>query len=199
MKRIIAIMLALVMVVALCACGNGDSKTDDKVYTLTVANHDSSTSIGEKFVEDLLNQISEESGGRLQFQYNPGGSLFSAGESVEAVRSGNCDICWNSSSAAVGIFPVSEALTVPLLGITCARMGSKVYQDMYNEIPEVAAEFEDFKVITVHSCGTAPISTISKKLETPADLKGMVIRAAGTALGPPDTYPGNSLAGPRCT
>ena len=41
MKRIIAMMLALVMVFALCACGNNTSnddkqKADDSVKTLTV-------------------------------------------------------------------------------------------------------------------------------------------------------------------
>jgi TRAP-type C4-dicarboxylate transport system substrate-binding protein len=208
MKRRISMLLAIVMILALAlsltACGGngGDTTTptnqgtdnqgtdnqggdtqpadDGKTYTLIVTNHDASTSVGEQFVETVLGQIAEESGGRLEFIFNPGGSLFGGGEAVEAVRSGSADICWNATSITVGVFPVSEFINVPLNGITCAQMGSKVLRDMYNEIPECAAEYDDFYVLELQACSTAPLSTVDKKIESPDDLKGLSIRSAGT-------------------
>ncbi|MCD8143894.1 MAG: TRAP transporter substrate-binding protein DctP [Oscillospiraceae bacterium] len=196
-RSILSLVLALSMALALAACGSGSSSSsgsgdsstdgssassgsDDKVYTLIVTNHDSSTSVGEQYVETLLNQISEESGGRLQFSYNPGGSLYGGGEAVEAVRSGAADICWNATSITVGVFPISEFINVPLNGITCAQMGSKVFQDMMAEIPECAAEFDDFYVIAAHDCSVGILSTVNKKIETVDDLQGLNIRSAGT-------------------
>ena len=122
----------------------------------------------------------KSSGGRLTFTFNSGGSLFGGGEAVEAVRSGAADICWNATSITVGVFPVSEFCNVPLNGITCARMGSKVMQDMIAEIPECADEYKDFHVVEVQCCSTAPLSTVGFKIETPDDFSGKSIRAAGT-------------------
>ena len=208
MKRMFAILLAVAMLLAMTACGGaagsapaaeagsapaaeagsapaaeGDAApapADGKVYNLIVSNHDASTSVGEQYVETLLNQISEASGGRLTFTFNAGGSLFGGGEAVEAVKSGAADICWNATSITVGVFPISEFCNVPLNGITCARMGSKVMQDMLAEIPECADEYKDFHVIEVQCCSTAPLSTVGFKIETPDDFKGKSIRAAGT-------------------
>ncbi|MCF0121536.1 MAG: TRAP transporter substrate-binding protein DctP, partial [Oscillospiraceae bacterium] len=78
-----------------------------------------------------------------------------------------------------GVFPIAEFCNVPLNGITCAQMGSKVFYDMYNEIPECAAEFKDFKVIEVQCCSTAPLSTVGFKIEKPEDFNGKSFRAAG--------------------
>ena len=195
-KKLIAMLLTGAMAMSLLsACGGGGggsgepanpgssgdpAKPDDKVYELIVTNHDSGTSVGEAYVETMLNQISEESGGRLKFLFYPGGSLFGGGEAVDAVRSGSADICWNATSITVGVFPVSEFLNVPLNGITCARMGSKVMRDMYNEIPECAAEYEDFYVLELQGNCAAPLSPTQVKIESPADLKGLSIRSAGT-------------------
>lgn len=202
MKKLISLLLAMAMLFSLAACGSSAASApaaeapaaegsapaaeapaapaDGKVYNLIVTNHDASTSVGEKYVEDLFNQISEASGGRLTFTFNSGGSLFGGGEAVEAVRNGAADICWNATSITVGVFPVSEFCNVPLNGITCARMGSKVIQDMIAEIPECAEEYKDFHVVEVQCCSTAPLSTVGYKIETPDDFKGKAIRAAGT-------------------
>ena len=41
-----------------------------------------------ELLDDLFNMISEESGGRLQFSYNPGGSLLGATETMDGVKDG---------------------------------------------------------------------------------------------------------------
>ncbi len=187
-KRMISLLLVACMtlsLVAMTGCGGGSSDSsssgdDDTVYTLSVTNHDASTSVGEAYVEAIFNQISEASGGRLQFEFNAGGSLFSGPDAVDAVRSGAVDICWNATSITVGVFPIAEYLNVPLNGITCAQMGSKVLRDMYNEIDECAAEFEDFYVFSLQGNCAAPLSTVGKKIETVDDLKGLNVRTAGT-------------------
>lgn len=177
-KRLFAMLLACALfLTVLCGCGGGN---DNKVYTLVVTNHDSSTSVGQSYVEAMLNQIKAESNGRLDFVFNSGGSLYGGGEAVDAVRNGAADICWNATSITVGVFPIAEFLNVPLTGISCARMGSKVLRDMYKEIPECAAEWDDFYVIELQGNCAAPLSTTNSKIETPDDLKGLSIRAAGT-------------------
>lgn len=201
MKKVIALLMVAAMCLCLfAACGDNNSSNnggttsnpssstagedkpanDGKVYTLTVSNHDASTSMCELYVETLFNMIAEESDGRLNFEYNSGGSLLGGTEALDGVKDGIADICWSCTSFYSGRFPISEFINLCANGITSARMATDVYWQMYNEIPEVQAEFNDWKVLGLHSCSYGPISTVGVKIETPEDFKGLQIRTAGT-------------------
>ena len=96
MKKLIALLLALTLCLALfSACGNNSNSSDGPTnannntsgtnnntggdgsgtstgkaeYTLVVVNHDSAASLGEQWLETVLNSLKEESGGRVDFQY----------------------------------------------------------------------------------------------------------------------------------
>jgi TRAP-type C4-dicarboxylate transport system substrate-binding protein len=165
------------------ADSSADAETpadDGTVYEFAVINHDAATSMGQLYVETLFNQISEDSGGRLVLNYFPGGSLFGATEAIDAVQDGSADICWSTSAFFSGVFPISEFINLPVNGITSARMCTDVLHDMIAEIPECAAEYDNWYTVANHGCAWSPISTIKKKIEKPSDFQGMQIRAAGT-------------------
>ena len=113
MKKAIALLLALVMCFALCACGGSsapaapaaqpssgssepaksdapaapaEAPKDDTVYNLIVVNHDATTSMCELYIETLCGMMTEASGGRLQFTFYPGGSLLGATETMDGVK-----------------------------------------------------------------------------------------------------------------
>ena len=193
MKKTLALILALAMCFALLAgCGGtsntpkdnkdktNNDKTNDTVYTLTVVNHDSASSLGEQWLEGLLNAISEESNGRLKFNYQAGGSLFGASETIDAVKDGAADICWATTGTYGGVFPITEFINLVGNGVNSAQMASAVLNTMYKEIPEVANEFKNWRVLALHGTSLSPISTATKKIETPNDLKGLRLRAAGS-------------------
>lgn len=205
MKKVIALIMALVLCLALFAgCGNSGSgggandtpannnsgsaggsgssapAGDGKTYNLVVVNHDASTSMGEAYIETLCGMMEEESGGRLTFTFYPGGSLLGATETLDGVKEGSADICWSATSFFSQRFPISEFINLCANGISSARMGSDVYQQMYEEIPELQAELGDWKIIALHACSYGPISTVKSKIETPDDFKGKQIRTAGT-------------------
>ena len=167
-----------------------DQDTSKAEYTLYVANHDATTSMCEAYIETLCNMINQESGGRIAFVYNPGGSLLGAMETIDGVKDGTADICWSCTSFFSGRFPVSEFINLCGNGCTSARMATDVFQQMYEEIPEVQNEFKDWKILALHSCAYGPVSTVGKKIEKKEDFAGMQIRTAGaiptqylTALG----------------
>lgn len=177
MKKVLGIILCLGMILTLFAgCGGGASDT----YNLVVVNHDASTSMGEKYIETLCNQMSEASGGRLTFTFQPGGSLLGATETMDGVKDGTADICWSATSFFGGRFRISEFINLCANGITSARMATDVYQQMYEEIPELQEELKDWKILALHSCSYGPISTVGTKIEEPGDFKGLQIRTAGT-------------------
>ncbi|MBQ7977428.1 MAG: hypothetical protein IJ301_02385, partial [Clostridia bacterium] len=103
----------------------------------------------ELYVETLFNTMSEESGGRLQFVYYPGGSLYGATEAVDAVKDGAADICWSSVSFYGGRFPVTEYIGACANGVVSSRMAANVLMDALQNVPEVANEFKDFQVLMI--------------------------------------------------
>ena len=198
MKKSLSILLVLVLCLSLfAACGGGAAAPAESAgsagaeaaapapasgdtYNLVVVNHDASTSMCEEYLETLCNMMSEESGGRLQFTFNPGGSLLGATETMDGVKDGTADICWSCTSFFGSRFPISEFINLCGNGITSARMATDVYQQMYEEIPELQKELGDWKILALHSCSYGPVSTVGKKIEKPEDFKGMQIRPAGT-------------------
>lgn len=175
--------------------------SDDGVYNLVLQNHDPAESICGQYVEAWGKAVEEASGGRIRFIYYHDGSLVGAGDSVNAVLNGTADICWSAATIYSGQFPISEFIQLPLSGITCARMGCDVMQDMFEEIPAFRAEYRDFKVIMLGSCTYAPVST-TMKLTSADDIQGLRIRAPGStsalwcstvgmspmSVATPDTY-----------
>ncbi len=179
MKKALSLILVAVFCLALLS-GCGSKPAADETYNLIVVNHDAATSMGEKYIETLCNQMSEASGGRLTFTFNPGGSLLGATETMDGVKNGTADICWSATSFFGGRFPVSEFINLCANGITSARMATEVYNRMYEELPELQAELQDWKILALHGCSYGPISTINTKIETAEDFKGLQIRTAGT-------------------
>ncbi len=203
MKKNIALLLAVIIalnLMALAGCNSTDSRlktsaapsanasvsagtqtsSDGEVYELIVQNHDPATSICGQYVEAWGKKVADASGGRIKFIYYHGGSLVGADDSVNAVLADTADICWSAATIYSGQFPISEFIQLPLSGITCARMGCDVMQDMFKEVPAFRNEYRDFKVIMLGSCTYAPISTTTKKLTTVDDIQGLRIRAPGS-------------------
>ena len=207
MKKIIALVLSGIMCVGLLAgCGSSSSSTTaattaasggdateaateaaseanentGETYNFTVVNHDSATSMGEHWLETILGKVEEESNGQITFTYNPGGSLFGATETIDAVKNGSADICWATTGTYGGIFPLSEFINLPGNGIDSAQLASAVINTMVKEDADVAAEYDGWHVLALHGTSLSPICTVSKKIESPSDLSGLRLRVAGT-------------------
>lgn len=158
---------------------NTQVSSDGVVFELVVQNHDPASSICGQYVEAWGKTVEGASGGRIRFVYYHDGSLVGADDSVKAVLNGAADICWSAASIYSGQFPISEFIQLPLSGISCARMGCDVMQDMFEEVPAFRTEYKDFKVIMLGSCTYAPVST-TVKLSTVTDIRGLRIRAPGS-------------------
>ncbi len=209
LRKILALVMAMAMCLALLtACGGDKTPTetgsnpgnetgtpgdalpgDGTTYELIVTNHDSDTSRGAQFMNDLGKLMSDyvaaNSTDTLKITVYNGGSLYGGGESYGAVKDGAADIAWGAAAFYSGQFPISEFLQLPLNGITSAQLGSKVFMDMLAEIPEVANEWSAVKVIALQGNCPGPLSTTKDygKIESADQLKGLQFRTAGTTAG----------------
>jgi TRAP-type C4-dicarboxylate transport system substrate-binding protein len=222
MKKITAILLTVMLALSLFACGTpeagpapdsaGESPSsatssapastssapasepaDDTVYTLKVHQHDSATSGIGLFLEDWSKKITEESNGRIVFEIYHGGTLGSAKDTIDMIQSGVCDIGWGLHSYFTGEFDASQVVMCPMLGIEDATQGSKVIWNLYKTNPEVAAEYEGFHVLMLHTSLNSPISTKDTQITSIDQFKGMNIRCQS---GAPTSFVKNLGAAP---
>ena len=174
MKRSITLLLILTMVFLLSACGS--SSGADKVYTLSVHQHDSSTAGIGLFLTDWTAKLEAASGGRLKFDVYHGGVLGSARDTVEMIQRGTCDIGWGLQNYFAGVFDGSLVIMNPMIGIKDAKHGSRVMWALYKNNKEIAAEYKDFHMLMVHTSLNIPISTRSVKIENIDQFIGMKFR-----------------------
>lgn len=123
MKRTIALLLALVMVFALCACGKttnsagGDNNdvADGKTYTIKIACENSDNypaTLGlyamEKYVESHTN-------GAVQVEVCASGQLGGEEDTLEQVAQGNLEMAVASFAPVVSYVPEFEVMDIPFV------------------------------------------------------------------------------------
>ena len=123
MKRTIALLLALVMVFALCACGKttnsagGDTNdvADGKTYTIKIACENSDNypaTLGlyamEKYVESHTN-------GAVQVEVCASGQLGGEEDTLEQVAQGNLEMAVASFAPVVSYVPEFEVMDIPFV------------------------------------------------------------------------------------
>ena len=201
-KRLIAIIACLCLVAGLlAACGDSSSTTtaddigssasasDGKVYTLNVSQSDPESSATGRFLEGWASRVEEASGGRIEINIYHGATIAGPKDTVDAVRNGLVDIGWGLQSLYDGMFPVTEAVTLPLLGIESAPHGTRAFWKFWEETDYMQEEYQDFHVLYLHTNCQSPIMLSSKsavkKIENISDFQGLNIRANS---GPPNMF-----------
>ncbi len=177
------------------ASQNPESKpsADGTVYTFTVHSHDPEVGVTGDFLKAWAASIEEASGGRIQFNIYHGATLGGPKDALEMVETGTCDIAWGLPSFFSGVFPASEVLMLPMLPIKTTYQSSHVMWDLYNEVPEIAAEFEKYKVLLISANTQSPVASRNIQIKTVEDFAGLNIR--GNA-GPPTEFIKNLGAAP---
>lgn len=195
-KKVISVLICAAMVVALAAgCGAsestgtptgsddaGQAAKPDKVYTITVTQHDPEASSTGEFLNNWAAEIEEKSGNAIDVVVHHGGTIAGPKDSIDAVLNGTVDVAWGNQAFYTGQFPVTSVFTIPGLDIESATQGSEALWNFYNNYDYMDAEYSDYHVLFLHVNCSSPISTTDKKIETVEDLKGMKLRGNS---GPP--------------
>lgn len=95
-KRIIALLLALVMVFALCACGNGGNggnsaggeDVGDETYTIRIACENSDSYPATLGLYQMEKYVESHTNGKVQVEVCASGQLGGEEETLEQARSG---------------------------------------------------------------------------------------------------------------
>jgi len=98
----------------------------------------------------------------------------------EAVESGLCDIAYVVTTGFYpGRVPLTNLLTLPMLGIPSTKAAAGILQDIYDEFRAVQQEYRGVKVLYFQSSPAEHINTTEKPVRTLEDLKGLKLMVLG--------------------
>lgn len=172
MKKTIVRLLALITLLALAACNNGDPITTPSESTavptdptgfmaqapLRVTNdrvsseHDSwdlsiSLSFPDRSAEPLLpilESITEKSGGKVTFTMYYSWSLFNVEDAVQRTAGGVADIATLPPHEYPGVFKINTVTSgLPLVGWPDNTDATMIYSELCQTYPELVDEFTD--------------------------------------------------------
>lgn len=206
MKRIISVLLAATLLCTLItACSSSDNATTsttpanssasgapstpasgdaakpDKVYELSFTMHDSAQSDKGIVYTDWCNKINEATNGAVNVTLFAGGTLAAADQALDVMRSGACDIAFIFTSYTPEVFPLSDVITLPMMGIKSSEAGVNVLWDLYDTVPQMKAEYDDYKLIHMYPNPINYLNFSEKKVDSLDTLKGLKIRVSGGA------------------
>lgn len=165
MKKAISTLLIASMTFGLAACGasgNGNdttsaggetsgTKSSGKATTLNFSMHSAEDSTNGKLFREVFDEISEETGGALNIDIYGSALLASSSEVADMVKQGGCDMGWIFTSFYTGQYPLTDVISIPLLGAESCEQGTNVLWDLYENYPEMADEWSDYKVLFLYA------------------------------------------------
>ncbi len=123
-------------------------------------------------------EVNKRTGGKVEVQTFPAGTLLGAREMYDGVSKGVADIGLGAPSYDPGRFPLTSGVSLPM-GFTNATVASRTLWELTQEFQP--KEYENFKVIAMFTTEPGYIQS-RNPVRNAADLNGMKLRAAGTGV-----------------
>ena len=200
MKKLIALLLALCMVFALCACGStakapaaetpaAETPAEEapaeepgiEPVTLTIYSPGNENSVPTKTIIEYARLVSEASDGAITLDVHHSNELGNDAEAIESTRMGTIDIIFAGTSGFTAFYEPAKILDLPFLfddaeeayEVTNGEIGEKIFEN-----------FPQFGLIYLAEGdnGMRHISTTNRPIHTAADVAGLKIRVPTSQL-----------------
>ncbi len=125
--------------------------------------------------------VEAASDGRIAVEVYPAQTLGKAPQGYDNARNGVAEIAWTVQGYTANRFPLSQIVELPGLFET-AEVGSCAFQKLYDS-GALAAEYDDTRVLFVHTHGPGHLHTGDTAVTTLEDLKGLRIRRPTAVIG----------------
>ncbi len=162
----------------------GDTGTPDKVYTLRIDDPNPPTAGASMTLDLLAKWLPEQSGGRLNLEVYHNATLGNIADCVTNCLSGISDGFWSAQALYPGSFPVDEVVTLPMLGIANAKVGTSVLMDLLQTTDYMDKSYygNGLHPVVLHTA--SPVVLIMKEagVRESSQLKGMKLRAVGGVI-----------------
>ncbi len=194
-NRMVAhLLLAGFLATPVFLAGNStDCQASDKAVKFKLHHHDPLTATVARDIDRWVKKVEQNAAGKVKITIYPSATLGSPKDAYDMVENGVCDIAWGFTGFMAGVFPVSEGLSLPMLGLKNCEHGTTVLMDMYENTDLLKPEYEKIHLIFIHALSAYPIGTKKTQITSFDDLKGLKLRVPG---GPPTSYMVHAGASP---
>ena len=165
-------MLALVL-------GLGGASAEDKTFELKLSHWVPPSHPLQKAMEEWGASIEQDSGGTIKYKVYPAQQLGKAFDHYDMARDGIADVTYVSPGYQPGRFPIFDAANLPFTMIN-AKGGSEALDAWYRKYADKEMKDVKFCFAFAHDPGT--FHSRAKKIEVPADIKGMKVRPAHATM-----------------
>ena len=157
-----------------CKSPSPDKPIELKFATSMPAGHPITTDAYEVWAR----KVEEATHQRVKITIFPGDTLISPMEAYDATRKGACDISMLVQSYKPRRFSLTMVMNQPL-DLPNAVVSSKIAWELYQEFPEIRAEYQGVKLLFFYSTSPYQIHTAKKPIYSRKDLEGLLIRVGG--------------------
>lgn len=205
MKKLIAMLLALVMLLALCACGQTaapaeqpaapaeepaaepvEEPTDDVgepvnlIFSIAAVPTDAHGA-AQKVFKETLESIS---GGNMTVECYDSGTLYGQDTEHDALKNGDVDMIYSSASWLTDGSPWISMFTAGYVFQSYDHMTKVLNGDIGKDMFQKVAEEQGILPLGAFYLGTRQISlSQDKQIKTPEDLKGINLRMPNSDRG----------------
>lgn len=131
----------------------------------------------------FMEHMDKVSGGKIKFQYYPGGSLIGGTESAAELAKGVADYGWPRPANSPNGYVLYNALMMFMFNmdpINDVKGELEIYKKVHEKYPELYKEYVGIFPYAANAGGTSAYIFSKKPFKTLADLKGKIIRASGS-------------------
>lgn len=187
MKKFIAAILSLVMVIGLCSCGGGGNSSDteytaDNPLVFRVSHVEATDSYLHKSCEKFKEYVEDKSEGKIKVEIYPNGELGDYETSIEAVKAGTQQMTCATTSALASYDAKLGLMDLPYLFESKEQMEAAVNGGAVEELYTQWLEENGFYNGGIQYDGARGLSNNKKEVKTPSDLKGLKIRVMQSDL-----------------
>jgi len=171
-KKVLMLSLTILMAIAFITPASA------KVTRLKVANFFPAKAFQSTVLEEFCRALEKRTNGQLKVDYFAGGSLLKSTAMFDGVVDGITDIGYSHVYYTAGRFLSMETCGLPI-GYASGWVASQCMNDFYQEFQP--KEFDGVRVLWWNASPNSAIATAKKPIHKLEDLKGLTIRAPGTA------------------
>lgn len=127
--------------------------------------------------------VEKATNGRIKINIYSDATLTPMAEEWQSIKNGLVDMGFGMPQNSPGVFPVTDVLHLPFIGINSAGCNTRVWWDAYHTIPEIQREYKGVKILSLYGNGAYQLHTIKKPVQKLEDIRGMIV-ATGAAFAP---------------
>ena len=134
-------------------------------------------------LDQWTKDVEKATNGRVKITIYPAGTLSTAVQLYDTLRTGVVDLAWFLQGYTPGKFPLTSVIELPFMA-SSARQGSSAVWELYRTSPEMQAEYGGVVVLSMWVVDPGQLMTNRKIVRNMNDVKGLKLRIGSDTLKP---------------